>query len=293
VARVGGMCCAGTMNESAKTLILGATGTVGRRVVGALRQADPHAHIVSAARRMPPSPSAVRFDWADAATWPTALDGVEELFVMAPDGVPVEEGFVALAVERGVRRIVLLSSRGIEVMGDERLLDAERIVREAGVEHTIVRPDWYDQNFSEGVLRDAVLSGVVALPVGGYRAAFTDCSDVAAVVAEALRSGSYAGETLELGGPRALDFSEATAIVAAASGLPVVFLGDEQDYLDAMADAGVPVEQLRAEVAAFAALRDAGHSEPGNTVERVTGREPISFERFAAEAAGAGAWEAR
>jgi uncharacterized protein YbjT (DUF2867 family) len=283
------------MNDSPTTLVLGATGTVGRRVAAALRGRD--ADVVSASRHpvsaSPPSGRSVRFDWADAATWPAALDSVERLFLMAPDGVPVAEEFVALAVDRGVRRIVLLSSRGIEVMGDERLLAAERVVRAAGVEWTVVRPDWYDQNFSEGVLRDSVLSGVVALPVGGYRAAFTDCSDVAAVVAEALQYGRYAGETLELGGPRSLDFSEAAAIVAAASGLPLVFLGEEQDYLDVMADTGVPVEQLRAEVAAFAALRESPPAEPGDTIERVTGREPVSFERFAAEAAGAGAWEGR
>jgi uncharacterized protein YbjT (DUF2867 family) len=283
------------MNDSPTTLVLGATGTVGRRVAAALR--GHGADVVSASRHAvpssPPSGRSVRFDWADAATWPAALDSAERLFLMAPDGVPVAEEFVTLAVDRGVRRIALLSSRGIEIMGDERLLEAERIVREAGVEWTIVRPDWYDQNFSEGVLRDSVLSGVIALPVDGYRAAFTDCSDVAAVVAEALQSGRYAGETLELGGTRSLDFSEAAAIIAAASGLPLVFLGEEQDYLDVMADTGVPVEQLRAEVAAFAALRESPPSEPGDTIARVTGREPVSFELFAAEAAGAGAWEAR
>jgi uncharacterized protein YbjT (DUF2867 family) len=279
------------MDNSSNTLVLGATGTVGRRVVAALRRAD--VDVVSAARGVQPGPGSVRFDWVDASTWPAAVDSVDHLFLMAPDGVPVADDFVALAVERGVRRIVLLSSRGIETMGDERLLAAERVVKASGAEWTIVRPDWYDQNFSEGVLRDAVLSGVVALPVGGYRAAFTDCSDVAAVAAEALRSGAYAGQTLSLGGPRALGFSEAADIVADASGLPVVFRGDEQDYIDAMVGLGVPVEQVHAEVAAFAALRESGDSDPGDVVERVTGREPISFERFAAEAAAVGAWRAR
>jgi uncharacterized protein YbjT (DUF2867 family) len=85
----------------------------------------------------------------------------------------VDPGFVRLAVDRGVRRIVLLSSRGIEVMGDERPMAAERTVRESGVEWTIVRPDWFNQNFDEGFFRPAVLAGELALPLGDHRQAFS------------------------------------------------------------------------------------------------------------------------
>ncbi|TDD64655.1 hypothetical protein E1262_27540 [Jiangella aurantiaca] len=104
-------------NERA-ILVLGSTGTTGRRLVARLR--DAGAPVRAASRH-----GDVPFDWSAPEMWEPALDGADRLHLMAPDGVPVDPAFVALAVESGVRRIVLLSSRGVEAMGDQRLLDAE------------------------------------------------------------------------------------------------------------------------------------------------------------------------
>jgi uncharacterized protein YbjT (DUF2867 family) len=100
-------------------LVLGATGTTGRRVVQVLREAG---HAVRPASRS----GATRFDSSSPDTWEPALAGVGAVYLMAPDGVPVDPRFVTLAVDGGVRRIVLLSSGAVEEMGDDRLLAAER-----------------------------------------------------------------------------------------------------------------------------------------------------------------------
>jgi uncharacterized protein YbjT (DUF2867 family) len=94
-------------------LVLGASGTTGRRLARRLHSAGAE---VRAASR----PEEVRLDWTDPETWEPAVAGVARMYLMAPHGQPVESAFVPLAVDQGVRRIVLLSSRGIEVMGDER-----------------------------------------------------------------------------------------------------------------------------------------------------------------------------
>ena len=62
----------------------------------------------------------------------------------APDAI---QAFVNLAKRRGVKRLVLLSGRGEEVAQA-----CERIVQGAGLEWTIVRASWFNQNFSEGAL---------------------------------------------------------------------------------------------------------------------------------------------
>ena len=116
----------------------------------------------------------------------------------------MDPSLVRLAVEQGVRHIVLLSSRGIEAMGDERLLAAERTVRESGADWTIVRPDWFNQNFDEGFFRPAVLAGELALPLGDLRQAIVDADDIAAVAAAALTEDGHAGQRYELTGPRAV-----------------------------------------------------------------------------------------
>jgi uncharacterized protein YbjT (DUF2867 family) len=76
---------------------------------------------------------------------------------------PTTVGALAgLAVAHGVRRLVLLSGRG-----EEEAQRAERAVREAGAEWTVVRCSWFSQNFSEGFLLEQVLAGEVTLPVNG------------------------------------------------------------------------------------------------------------------------------
>ncbi|ABS27933.1 NAD(P)H-binding protein [Anaeromyxobacter sp. Fw109-5] len=270
---------------SERVLVLGATGTVGRRVASRLR--DRGVAVAAASRA-----GAVRFDWSDASTWEAATAGCTRAFVMAPDGVAVEPAFLRAAVARGVGRLVLLSSRAIEAMADDRLLAAEAAVRSAGAEWTIVRADWFDQNFDEGVLRDAVLAGEVAIPVGDARQAFVDAEDVAAVAAHALVEDGHDGRTYGVSGPEALSFAEALAIVSRASGRTVRHLGTADDYLRVMTGLGLPRAQVLREVAAFEALRAQGDARVDDTVERVTGSSARPFRRWAEEAAAGGAWRA-
>lgn len=265
-------------------LLLGASGTIGRRVAARL---NARGHSVRAASRS----GDVRFDWADPDSWKGAVGNASRMYLMAPDGVSVEPSFVELAVSSGVRRIVLLSSKSIEVMKDERLMAAERIVRASGADWTIVRPDWFNQNFDEGFFREEILAGEVRLPVGALRQSFNDADDIAAVIAVALTENGHAGHTYELSGPRALSFDEAVDIIGRASGRRLRFVGTADAYIAALVERGLPEKDAKAAVDAFAALRAQGDVEPNDTVRRVTGREPKPFETYAAEAAARGAWK--
>ena len=265
------------------TLVLGATGTTGRRVAARLRAGGRHVRAASRHGEVP-------FDWTDSSTWEPAIGTASRMWLMAPEGTPVDPGFVDCAVQRGVRRIVLLSSGAIEAMGDERLLSAERTVRESGAEWTILRPDWFNQNFDEGFCLPGVLAGEVVLPLGGMRQVFVDADDIAAVAAAALSEDGHGGRTYALTGPHALSFAEALGVISAVSGRSVRFLGGADEFAAAQDAAGTPREVTDGMLAAFAALRGLGDSEPNDTVRQVTGRAPGSFADFAAAAAARGVW---
>lgn len=264
-------------------LVLGATGSTGRRVTAQLRAAG--FEMRAASRK-----GEVRFDWHDPASWAPAVDGATRMYLMAPHELPVDPAFVRRAVEQGVRHIVLLSSRAIEAMNDERLMAAERTVRASGADWTLVRADWFNQNFDEGFFHPAVMAGELAMPLGDVRQVFVDADDIAAVAATALMEDGHAGQTYEVTGPRALSFAEALAIIGQASGRSIRFRGTDKDYLAAQAALGVPAEQTQGEIKAFTALRELGDGQPTDTVQRVTGRAPKDFATYAAEAAARGAW---
>ena len=118
-----------------------------------------------------------------------------------------------LAVSSGVPRLVLVSGRG-----EPEAEAAEQALRDSGADLTILRSAWFSQNFSENHFLDLVLDGEVALPAGETPEPFVDAEDIADVAVAALLDERHIGELYELTGPRPLNFAEAVAAIAAATG---------------------------------------------------------------------------
>lgn len=146
------------------TLVLGGTGKTGRRVAARPEARGLPVRVGSRSGEPP-------FDWENPGTWATALEGVESAYVsyypdLAIPGAPeAVRAFAELAVQSGVRRLVLLSGRG-----EEEAQRAEQALQEAvggtGVEWTMVRYAWFMQNINENYLLEPILAGEVALPSG-------------------------------------------------------------------------------------------------------------------------------
>lgn len=121
----------------------------------------------------------------DPATWDAPLAGTRRIYLLLPEDTALPGGFLERAGDAGAQRVVLHSNRGADLMGVPRLQDAEAQVRRSGSGWTIVRPDWFAQNF-ETFFRDSVLAGRLCVPVGSARQGFVDADDIAAVAARAL-----------------------------------------------------------------------------------------------------------
>src|SRR5918993_3768157 len=95
------------------TLVLGGTGKTGRRVVERLEARGLPTRVGSRSGEPP-------FDWEDRTTWAPALRDVGTVYVsyypdLAVSGaVQGVRSFAALAMQQGVRGLVLLSGRGKE-----------------------------------------------------------------------------------------------------------------------------------------------------------------------------------
>jgi uncharacterized protein YbjT (DUF2867 family) len=262
------------------TVVLGATGKTGRRVVERL---EARGVPVRAGSRSAAPP----FDWEDPATWVPALHGASAVYISYfPDlAVPGAAEAVAevarLAVAAGARRIVLLSGRG-----EEEAQHAERAVFEVFPDATVVRCSWFAQNFSEGYLLDGVLAGEVALPVGDVPEPFVDVDDVADVAVAALTGDGHAGQVYELTGPRLLTFAQAVEEIAEESGRPVRFAGVTMPaFVEEMAAAGVPDDVVQLLEYLFTEVLDGRNAAVADGVERALGRPARDFRDFARRAA--------
>src|SRR5262245_3553927 len=172
-------------------LVVGGRGKTGSRVVQRLEDRGIPVRLGSRIADRP-------FDWEDPTTWAQALDGVDAAYVTyypadaIPGAAATIGSFAGLAVEQGVRRLVYLSGRG-----EEEAQRAEAAVRESGADWTILRCSWFNQNFSEGFLHDAILAGEVTLPPLDAPEPFLDADDIADAAVVALTEPGHIGKLYE------------------------------------------------------------------------------------------------
>ncbi|MFJ2830045.1 NAD(P)H-binding protein [Streptomyces sp. NPDC087263] len=269
-------------------LVTGATGRTGSRVAEAARAAGLTVRAGSRSQ-------GTRFDWADRSTWADALRGADAAYlahptdVGSPDATEAVGALAREAVGLGVRRLVLLSSRG-----EERAHATEEALRTSGADWTVVRAAWFAQNFSEGPLVEGLVHGELVFPAGEVQEPFIDVRDIADVVVAALASGDrYIGQELALSGPRLLTFRDAVAEISKATGSELRYVPvTARQYGDILAGFGVPPQEVELLVEIFEGLLDGRNAHLSDGVQRVLGHEPRDFTDFAREAAAAGTWKA-
>ena len=271
--------------DDSTILVLGATGKTGRRVVQRLQARGVPTRAGSRTAQPP-------FDWEDRDTWESALSGVGAVYVtyypdLAVPGAPEVVGELArLARDQGLRRIVLLSGRG-----EEEAQRSEEAVKQAGIDWTILRASWFHQNFSEGFLTDAVLEGVVALPVGDVREPFVHADDLADVAVAALTEDGHAGELYEITGPRLMTFGDAVAEIAEATGRQLRFETVPMEAFGAeLGRQGLSDDETWLVTYLFSEVLDGRNESLSDGLQRALGREPLDFSDYVRDTAATGVW---
>ncbi len=109
------------MNIQNQILITGGTGTTGSRIAKKLIERGYKPRIASRKNPLVTEIDHVYFDWYDETTHNLALENINKLYLVAPVGVmdpsPIVLPFIDLALKKGVKRIVLLSSSLIDEGG--------------------------------------------------------------------------------------------------------------------------------------------------------------------------------
>ena len=268
-------------------LVLGATGKTGRRIVQRLAARAVPLRAGSRTGKPP-------FDWQDQRTWAAALRGMTAVYlsfypdVALPGAHATVASFVELAVKSGVRNLVLLSGRG-----EDGAQLAERAVQNSGVDWTVLRCSWFDQNLSEGAFLDMVLSGEIALPAGTIAEPFVDADDIAAVAVAALTEEGHAGRLYELTGPRLLTFAETAQEISQASGQVVRYVQiSMEQFASGLSLLNEPPEVVGLLTYLFTEVLDGRNAHLGDGVQRALGRAPRDFTAYAHAIAATGIWNA-
>jgi uncharacterized protein YbjT (DUF2867 family) len=241
------------------------------------------AHTVKKAQAAFPQAEVAPFDFADEDKARAALVGVEALYLASPGDAQAEpvKRVIDLAKEAGVGRVVRLSALGVEA-GDNPLREVERYLEASGLQYTLLRPNWFMQNYSTGSAESIRTQGRFAEPSEGAKTSFIDARDIAAVAVKALTEDGHHAQAYALTGGRAYDRYEVAEAISQATGKAVRYQPvSEAQFQEGLTSAGVSEGYVALMTGLYRAVR-AGHSAAvTDTVEQVTGRVPISFEQFA------------
>lgn len=265
-------------------LVTGATGNIGRELVGALaeRGEQVRALVRQPENQPPPGVEQVAADLNSPDSMRVALAGVRGLFLLP--GYQNMPGTLDEARQAGVEHVVLVSSSSIEG-GDpgnavtRYMMDSEAAVRASGLAWTFLRSFGFMSNTLQWVPQ-LQAGDVVRAPWAEVPIAMIDPHDIAAVAAVAFTSAGHDGRHYTLSGPEPLRPADRVRILAEVLGRDLTFEGQPDDEARAEMSKSMPAEYVEAFFSFYSeGTLDESHVRPD--VSDVTGRPPRSFRQWA------------
>jgi NAD(P)H dehydrogenase (quinone) len=227
--------------------VTGASGPLGGLAVEALLERGVPAGEIVAIVRDPDKVAGLagrgvqvrRGDYADPAGLPAALDGVDRLLLVSGNEVGsriTQHGnVIEAATEAGTGRIVYTSVTRADstalVLAPEHKATEELLAR-AGIASTVLRDNWYTENYTSR-LGEYVERGAIVSATEGGRVGMATRRDYAEAAAAALLDDVHAGRTYELAGPP-VTLGDLAATIADVTGTAVAHTSVTPDELVAI-----------------------------------------------------------
>jgi uncharacterized protein YbjT (DUF2867 family) len=227
----------------------------------------------------------VRFAYEDAGSHGPALQGITGLVLIAPPLDAEAPGKVVPVIDRakatGVGQVAFISALGVDAVEQAPLRKIERHLMASGLPYTILRPNFFMDNFTTGFLAPSVKQGAIYLAAADGKTSFIAAADIAEVVATAFRKGLL-GKEYNLTGPEALDHATVVGIISKVSGRTVAYHAiSEETMFHGLRGLGMPEGAVQYVGVLYGAVRAGYAATVTQDVEAVTGRQPQAFEAFA------------
>ncbi len=273
-------------------LVIGATGKVGSELLKLLVGSKLQARAATrnpgqAGKFLPGSVETVEFDFEKPKTFTPALRGVKKVFLIArpTDNKSDQAGipFVEEARRQGVAHIVNLTAMGIEHNDTFPLRVLEKYIEASGIAFTHLRPNWFMQNFNQGIMADEIRrTGSLHLPAADAKISFIDVRDIAAMAFAALTDPRHEGKAYTITGDDALDHHQVTAALSVVAGRRISYVPlTEEVACAALAKAGLPSDVIERWRKFYQLVRRGACAPVYPDLHNVLCRPAISFERYA------------
>lgn len=269
-------------------LVTGATGTVGRELVGLLLASGEKFRVLvrdpSKVEHLKGRAEIAQGDLEKADTLTAAMEGVDHVFLLTVDQVTdTDTHVIESAKAAGVRHVVKLSTSFVVNEPQTAIgrwhAEKEKLLMGSGLAWTILRPGGFMSNSLQWV-GSIKAQGAVYIATGETKSSPIDPFDIAAVAKAALILPGHEGKAYELSGDDSLSGREQVEVLAAAIGKPIKVIP---------VSVAAAVEGMRANrhmppalVDAMGEMLEAIHAgklarRATDAVLKVTGKKPLSF----------------
>ncbi len=230
-------------------VVTGASGRLGRLVIEELTKRVPGPQVVAAAR----DPHKVadlgvevrQADHDRPETLKSAFqDATKVLLISGVDADRVRQhSAVVDAAGQAGATLVYTSAPNADTTEAALAADhraTEEYIRASGVTSTILRNNWYNENYEQAIMMAPRL-GAVHGAAGDGRIASASRSDYAAAAASVLAGEGHDGKVYELGGDTSWSLAELAADISKVTGKQIAYQNlPRDDYAGILAGAGVP-----------------------------------------------------
>lgn len=273
------------MNNNPTIAVIGATGKTGRRVTQRLQ--DMGYSIRPLSRQSTPA-----FDWLQPENWLDALNGVDSVYITFQPDLAIPQAqhaikeLVTMAIQAGVKHLVLLSGRG-----EDGAQKAEHQVQLSGLEWNVIRASWFMQNFSESFMLEGLLNRELVLPEAKTKEPFIDTDDIADMVVATLTQPRLRNQLFEITGPELLSFKDCLQQISDAIGETVNYHGIPVDeFISAAKQNGMPDQLAWLMNELFTEVLDGRNAFTTHTIEQVLERPAKTFKEYVTQVVKTGVW---
>ena len=277
-----------------KYLVIGASGTVGASIV---QQLVAGGHQVRATTSRPAAVGrrdnveTVLVNLATGEGVDTAFAGIDGAFLLAPPGYADQQKLLSPLVTAAKRaktgKVVLMTAMGANA-ADTPFRRVEEELVASGVPYNIIRPNWFMQNFQTFWVHGINADGAIALPAGTAKTSFIDARDISAVAVRLLTTHDQDGRDFDLTGPESLTHADVARILSAETGRAIRYEDIDPDVLrKGLLSAGLPADYTEFLLVILGFLEQGYAERTTDAVEKLLGRKPIAFSRYARDARAA------
>lgn len=198
-------------------------------------------------------------DYNEPATFSTALEGCNQLFLLYPPQVSLEafQRFIHFLAFSKIQHIVYLSVKDVQFLPFIPHYKNEALIRKTGIPYTFIRAGYFMQNLNLFMRDEIQQNHQIFVPAGKGKSSFTDIRDIATIILDSLASPKpHQNQAYTITGEEAMDFYEVASLMTLLLEKPIHYTnpsirtfkmhmyqkGLPEDYVNVVANLHIPTK---------------------------------------------------